>query len=183
MARMGKLTHVFGSKIPFSLKMKVYKCAVCSLFTYGSEAWNLDEVTIAALNGANTRCLSRITARSPHVEASARTRTYDLVRDVRKRRHIWLGHILRMKGDRLLKVAVEAQFNLKSEGNLFMDVPQHLTFNQVQHRAQYRRRWKESWTSPRAYENFVDIPPTLNTQRQPASTLASDAASAVVVQA
>ena len=88
MARMGKLTHVFNAKLPFSLKMKIYKCAVCSLFTYGSEAWNLDKATVAAINGANSRCLSRITGRSPHVEASARTRTYDLVHDIRKRRYV-----------------------------------------------------------------------------------------------
>ena len=94
MARMGKLTHVFNSKIPFGLKMRIYKCAVCSLFTYGSEAWNLDAETTASLNGANAACLSRITGRSRHVEASARTRTYDLIRDIRKRRYEWLGHIL-----------------------------------------------------------------------------------------
>ena len=107
MARMGKLTHVFNSEVSFGLKMRVYKCAVCSLFTYGSEAWNLDVATVAAINGANAACLSRITGRSRHVEASSRTRTYDLIRDIRKRRYEWLGHILRMPGERLLKVAVE----------------------------------------------------------------------------
>ena len=114
------------------------------------------------------------------MEASARTRTYDLVRDVRKRRYVWLGHILRMKGLRLLKVAAKVQFDLKSEGNLFMDTPQHLTFNQIQHRAQYRQRWKQSWDSPTAYADFQDIPPAASTQRRPAYTHASDAASAVV---
>ena len=38
MARMGDLRHVFGSKLKYATKMKIYKTAVCSLFTYGSEA-------------------------------------------------------------------------------------------------------------------------------------------------
>ena len=144
---MGKLTHVFNAKIPFKLKMKVYKCAICSLFTYGSEAWNLDAATTAAINGANARCLSRITGKSPHEEASARTRTYDLVRDIRCRRHKWLGHILRMPGERLLKVAVKVQLDLGSEGNIFMDVPPHLSLDQIAHRAQDKRGGRQRSTS------------------------------------
>ena len=61
MTRMGELRQVFSSKLPMQLKLKIYKAAICSLFTYGSEAWCLDEATCAALNGANSRCLSRIT--------------------------------------------------------------------------------------------------------------------------
>ena len=86
MDRMGQLRHVFSSKLPVWLKLKIYKAAVCSLFTYGSEAWNLNERTRAAINGANSRCLSRITGRTIHEEANARTRTYDLVTAIRRTR-------------------------------------------------------------------------------------------------
>ena len=90
--------------------MKIYKCVVGSLFTYGSEAWYLNESTMAAINGANARCVSRITGRSVHEEASPSTRTYDLVADIRERRHKWLGHILRLPGNRLIKTALAVQF-------------------------------------------------------------------------
>ena len=44
MSRCGDLRHIFGNKtLPFSLKMKIYKVAVSSLITYGSEAWRLTE--------------------------------------------------------------------------------------------------------------------------------------------
>ena len=55
MSRMGKLTHVFNSKVSFNLKMKVHKCVVYSLFTFGSEAWNLDQTTMTTINGVNAR--------------------------------------------------------------------------------------------------------------------------------
>ena len=70
----------------------MYKSAVWSLFTYGSE--KMDNNTRAVINGVNARCLNRITGRGIHTEASARTRTFDLVGAIRKRKYKWLGHIL-----------------------------------------------------------------------------------------
>ena len=74
-ARMGTLRHVFNADINFHIKMKVYKTAVCSLLTYGSEAWSLDKDTQAKINGCNARMLSRFTNKDAHQEASARTRS------------------------------------------------------------------------------------------------------------
>jgi hypothetical protein len=54
---MGQLHNVFNSKIKFSTKMKIYKTAIYTLFTYGSEAWNLDVRARRKLNGANTSCI------------------------------------------------------------------------------------------------------------------------------
>ena len=142
-SRMGELRHVFNSQIKFSLKMRIYKTAVCSLLTYGSEAWHLDERITAMLNGANARLLSRFTGKDAHAEASARTRTYDLVGAIKERRFKWLGHILRMKGDRLVKLAVKVQFGLKMEGDMFGAIPKHINFNQVVRTAQNRKLWKE----------------------------------------
>jgi hypothetical protein len=125
MSRMGQLHAVFNSQVALGLKMRIYKAAVCSLLTYGSEAWTLNEKTRAKINGANARCVSRITGRSIHEEASKRTQTYDLVKDIRKRRFKWLGHLLRLKGDRLVKTAIEVQNNIGSDGNMLMDAPEN----------------------------------------------------------
>ena len=89
--------------------MKIYKTAVCSLLTYGSEAWNLNKKTQAKLNGANARCLSHFTKKTAHQEATAKTCSYDLVKEIRRRRFTWLGHLLRLRGPRLVKLAAKMQ--------------------------------------------------------------------------
>ena len=142
MTRMGQLRQVFNSDIGLGLKLRIYKTAVCSLFTYGSESWFLDDKTMATINGANARCLSRITGKSCHLEASSRTRTYDLVGAIRQRRKKWLGHILRMRDGRLVKHAVTVQFTHAREGNIFQDIPSHLSFETISTIAKDRRKWK-----------------------------------------
>ena len=131
MTRMGQLRNVFSSQLSLSLKLKIYKVAVCSLLVYGSEAWKLDERTCAAINGANARCLSRFTGKSIHEESSAHKRTFDLVHSIRKCRAKWLGHILRMDRNRLVFRAAAAQFDSGDEGTLFSDIPAHLTLEDI----------------------------------------------------
>ena len=162
MNRMGQLRQVFNANISFALKMRIYKSAVCSILTYGSEAWNLDEQTKAAINGANAKCMSRITGRSIHEEASTRTRTYDLLKDIRQRRHKWLGHILRMPADRLVKTAVKVQYQNAAAGNIFMDTPKRWTFEEIERAAQNRRLWKRMWTYPSSI--MFSVPPAPPTQ-------------------
>ena len=81
-------------------------------------------------HGCNARCLSHITHKTAHAEASVRTRTYDLVADIRRRRHQWLGHILRLKGHRYVKEAVRAQLEMGLPGNICMDAPD-LSFDEL----------------------------------------------------
>ena len=122
--------------------MKVYKTAICSLLTYGSEAWHLDETISAMINGANARLLSRFTGKDAHTEASARTRSYDLVRAIQVRRLKWLGHIMRMKGPRLVKIAIEAQHKQGLTGDMFDALPRDIKFRQIHAAAQDRKLWK-----------------------------------------
>ena len=143
MNRMGQLRHVFNAHIPLSLKMKIYKTAVCSLITYGCEAWRLDEKTTAMINGANARCLSRFTGKDAHTEASARTRSFDLVLAIRKRRFKWLGHILRMQGPRLVKLATRVQHSQGMKGNLFMDIPGKYSYDAICKLADNRKIWRQ----------------------------------------
>jgi hypothetical protein len=110
MQRCGQLRHVFDSDdITVKMKISIYKAAVMSILTYGCEAWQFTAKAKANINGANARCLSRITGQSAHQEASRYTHTYDLVTDIRKRKFQWLDHILilRLPGDRLIKHAVK----------------------------------------------------------------------------
>ena len=142
MTRMGQLRHVFNSKIGFGLKMRVYKTAICSLFTYGSEAWTMNKQAKAMLNGANARCLSRFTGKDAHQEASVRTRSYDLVTAVMLRRRKWLGHILRMGDERLVKLAAGVQHDREVEDNLFAGTPAGMSYADLVGLAGDRVAWK-----------------------------------------
>ena len=113
------------------------------MLTYGNEAWTLTEETQAKLNGCNARCLSHITGLSAHTEASARTRTYDLVGAIRQRRYRWLVRILRISNNRLIKEAVKVQFYMRLPVNIFMDAPQDLSFDQLVERAKDRKLWRQ----------------------------------------
>ena len=148
MSRCGQLRHVIDSDIPTKMKLEIYKTAVASTLCYGNEAWRLDEASIAKLNGANARCVSRITGRTNHEEASPRTRTYDLVYAVRLRRFKWLGHILRMPDNRLVKLALRVQHKLDLPGNMFMDVRNDLTFDEIEQLAQNRDTWRKLAPKP-----------------------------------
>ena len=94
------------------------------------------------LNGANAHCLSRFTGQDAHAEARARARTYDLVAGIKKRRFVYLGHILRMQGNRLVKHAVERQFVHAQPGNMFHDVPAQSTLPQIKYVVSNRKLWK-----------------------------------------
>ena len=171
MQRMGALRNVFDSKVPLQLKLKIYKTAVCSLLTYGCEAWCLSEKTLSMINGANARCLSRFTGQDAHAEASTRTRTYDLVGAIRKRRFVYLGHILRMEGERLVKHSVERQFAHGQPGNMFLDVPKHYTLSQIKYVAANRKLWKRlAMTIGTTGASSKLWPPSIMSRAQPSPT-------------
>ena len=172
--RMGELRHVFDADIKLGLKMKIYKTAICSLLTYGSEAWDLDEASAAMINGANARLLSRFTGKDAHAEASARTRSYDLVQAIRLRRFKWVGHIMRMDGDRLVKLAVQSQFKHEYEGSMLSDLPDHMKYNDIVQAAQQRKLWKsmasnigDKYMMTKCIEDFQEDHPevTMNSPR------------------
>ena len=136
MSRCGQLRFVLGaSNIKLSTKLKIYRCAVGSLFTYGNEAWCLNEANLRKLNGANASCLHRFTGKSRVEESRQASCTYSLCNDIRRRRMTWLGHILRMnkeKGeDRLVKIAAKVQHAMGGNDNLFMDAPDCQTFEEA----------------------------------------------------
>ena len=51
--RFGKMRHIWVNKeLHQNARMRLYKSSVCSILTYGSEAWRLTTKLSAALNGA-----------------------------------------------------------------------------------------------------------------------------------
>ena len=95
-----------------------------------------------ALNGANSQMVSIITGKSPHVEASKDTRTFDLLRWIRARRLQWLGHILRMGKERKLKQAVYVLYKSPKTGDLLMDAPKTKSWSELMQYAAEKEYWK-----------------------------------------
>ena len=125
------------------LKMRLYVAAVCSVMTYGAEAWLLNEETRRALNGANSKMVSSITKRSVHDEARSEGKTYDVVAGVRAKRMRWLGQILQMDESRMLSQAVKTMYDNKRDGDLLMDAPE--TSNWEELRAMVKADKGKEW--------------------------------------
>ena len=137
--RAGQLRHIFNSKgVSLATKLRLYEAAVVSLFTYGCEAWALTPKTIRQLNGANSRLLARFTGKSAHEEA--RDPSHDMIKSIRARRLCWLGHILRMKDTRLVKVAALHQHYHNFAGSLFLDAP-NMGIPELQKLVNKRKEW------------------------------------------
>ena len=106
------------------LKMRLYVAAVCSVMTYGAEAWLLNEETKRALNGANSKMVANITGRLAHDEARSEGKTYDVVTGIRATRMRWLGRILQMDDGRMVLQATKTMYENRRDGDLLMDVPE-----------------------------------------------------------
>ena len=144
MSRCGRLRPIFDSKvITLGLKLRLYEAAVCSLMTYGCETWDLNEKTRKRINGANSVMLARITGNSIPQETRPTTTSLDLIRRIRMRRHRWVGHILRLGPDSMVYQALKIQSQMNVVGNLLMDVPPHLNFEDLTRQARDRARWRE----------------------------------------
>ena len=142
--RFGKMRHLWqDGNLHKNLRLRLYKSCVCSILTWGSEAWKLNDEASKAINGTNSQMLSVITGKTQHQEASTAQCTFDLVKWIRARRLQWLGHILRMGPDRKAKQAVFEMFKSPSKGDLLMDAPTAESWRTLMKRAQDKEGWRE----------------------------------------
>ena len=120
---------------------RVNECIIIYCSGEADKAWILTPRALATLNGFNSRQLHRITGRSYREEAT--TPSYDLLTAVRTRRHQWLGHILRMPANRLVRRAVLALGQRAGPpyqpGSILMDAP--FPLDELVLRAADRRGW------------------------------------------
>ena len=140
--RFGKMRHIWGNKdLHVNLRLRLYKSSVCSILTYGSEAWRLTPTVSAALNGANSSMVSIITGRSIREEA-AEGKTFDLLKWIRARKLQWLGHILRMGTERKVKQAIFIMYKAPQQGDMLMDAPATDSWRELCTYACDREYWK-----------------------------------------
>ena len=89
------------TKLPTSLRFRLYAVLVISTMAYGADAWLFTQEIRKSLNGVSSKMLSSVTRRTIHEEA--RNPSFDAVQHVLKRRRAYLGHILRMSEDRTVR--------------------------------------------------------------------------------
>ena len=145
--RFGELHEAWRSrKLPISMKLRLFACAVVSVLTYGSEIWRMDEKTKAKIRGWNARCLAGITGRSIREETV--NPSFDLVSRLRSRRLQWAGHILRLEESSLIRtvllagVVEELENGCRKAGGLLEDAPGYSSVEELLTLAGDRVRWR-----------------------------------------
>ena len=141
-ARFSSLHHMWQDhRLPTSMKLRLYEAAVCSSLTHSCEAWDLSPSVMKSVNGFNSRCLHMITKKSYHSTATAPD--YNLILAMRRRRMRFLGHLMRMDNNRLLKrcfIAYVRGGSSPPTGSLLMDC-QNEPLSVLELAAQDRAGW------------------------------------------
>ena len=122
-AAFGSLSHLWTDhRLSRETKLRLYRLSVCSSLTHCCTAWALTRTVRHMINGFNSRCLHVITGGD--YRDTATTPVYDLVLAVRKRRMRYLGHVLRLPQDRIVRrspIALVKGGTYYPDGSLFSD--------------------------------------------------------------
>ena len=146
------LSHLWADhRLSRTTKLRLYRVCVCSSLTHCCEAWTLNRAVTRSINGFNTRCLHVLTGE--HYRETAIAPAYDLVLAVRRRRLGYLGHVLRMPAERMVRRALMALVSdsvMYPTGSLFSDC-QGVALPQLVAMASIRTMWRAkvaslSWT-------------------------------------
>ena len=117
------LSHLWADHwLSRTTKLRLHRVCVCSSLTHCCEAWTLNRTVIRSINGFSSRCLHVMTGE--HYQETATAPAYNLVLAVRRRCLRYLGHVLRMPADRMVRCALMALVIDASHyptGSLFSD--------------------------------------------------------------
>jgi hypothetical protein len=143
-AIFNSLFHLWmDRRLPLSMKLRLYVACICSTLTHACEAWTLTDKVIRRINGFNSRCLHNITGES--YRDTATKPVVNLLILIRRRRMRYLGHLLRMPPERLVKRSLLAYIdggrNIP-EGSLIMDCA-HEPLNELIDSAMNRKEWNK----------------------------------------
>ena len=137
------LSHLWADhRLSHTTKLRLYRVCVCSSLTHCCEAWTLNRAVTRTINGFNSRCLHVLTGE--HYRETAIAPAYDLVLAVRRRRLRYLGHVLRMPAERMVRRALLALVSdsvMYPTGSLFSDC-QGVALSQLVAMASSRSMWR-----------------------------------------
>ena len=97
-AAFGSLSHLWSDhRLSRATKLRLYRVSVCSTLTHSCEAWTLTRTVVCS----NSRCLHAITGED--YRTTATVPEYNLVLAVRKRRLRYLGHVLHLPAESIVR--------------------------------------------------------------------------------
>ena len=132
---ISSLSHLWADhRLSRTTKLRLYRVCVCSSLTQCW--WPGPSIEF------NSRCLHVMTGE--HYRETATTPAYDLVLAVRRRRLRYLGHVLRMPSERMVRCALMALVTDTSHypsGSLFSDC-QGIALPQLVVMASSRSMWR-----------------------------------------
>ena len=106
-AAFGSLSHLWSDhRLSRATKLRLYRISVCSTLTHSCEAWTLTRTVMHMVNGFNSHCLHVITGED--YRTTATVPAYNLVLVVRKRRLRYLGHVLRLPAESIVRLSLLA---------------------------------------------------------------------------
>ncbi len=108
-----------SSRLPISLRLRLPQAFVMSTLLYGCESWKLSTQVQRKLNNTVSKTLSRITGRS--IVEEVRTPSAN-IQWILETRWSWIGQILRMDEDRLLRKVLLKCAKPENE-SLYGDIP------------------------------------------------------------
>ena len=133
------------TKLPLSLKLRLFETLIVSTMIYGSSAWFLINNIKRKINGISSKMLSQISKRSIHEEA--RKPSLDVLGLIMKRRWSYLGHILRINENRAVRrylLELSPNEALFIPGSLLADT-RFSTVDEMINVANDREQWKATW--------------------------------------
>ena len=118
-ARLGKARCAFAklqniwksNQYTTKTKIRLYNSNVKSILLYGSECWRVVKGDMAKIGAFHNGCLRKICRifwpnKISNVALYKKTGCNSAVLEMKRRRLRWLGHVLRMPGDSIPKVAL-----------------------------------------------------------------------------
>ena len=137
------LSHLWADhRLSRTTKLRLNRVCVCSSLTHCCEAWTLTRAVTRSINGFNSRCLHVMTGE--HYRETAIAPAYDLVLAVRRRRLRYLGHVLRMPAERMVRrtlMALVSDTIMYPTGSLFINC-QGVALPQLVAMASTRTMWR-----------------------------------------
>ena len=107
-----KLQNIWKSnKYTTKRKIRLYNSNVKSILLYGSECWRVVKGDMAKIDAFHNGCLRKICRifwpnKISNVDLYKKTGCNSAVLEIKRRRLKWLGHVMRMPGDSIPKVAL-----------------------------------------------------------------------------
>ena len=152
-ARLGKARCAFAklqniwksNKYTTKTKIRLYNSNVKSILLYGSECWRVVKGDMAKIDAFHNGCLRKICRifwpnKISNVDLYKKTGCNSGVLEIKRRRLRWLGHVLRMPGDSIPKVALRwTPPGKRKRGRPKMGLP----WGEAQASAKDRTLWRE----------------------------------------